>query len=576
MTLLPIVERELRVSARRPKTYWLRLAVAASALILSVWVGVGSSGRTPGVVSNGSALFSGLIVLAFGYCLLVGPFVTADCLSEEKREGTLGLLFLTDLRSYHVVLGKWLATSMAALYGLLALLPSLGLPLLMGGVTPGEYGRAALAVVNAVLFSLTAGMFVSCLSHDQTKAVLGTAVVVLGISGLLPGLAATAATSFFTRPLLHFPAVALASPAYTGYLALASVYPTGKMNYWLSVAIVQAFCWAFMAGTVLVVPRVWRQSRETRPIAYRWLWRFGYTRGWRRRFQRRLRRNPVYALASRLRWPHLVFWVLVALVVINVFWFTYGDRANTAVYQYHVYFSHALVSLNRVWITVMACHFFLEARRGGGLELMLTTPLPVKTLLRGHWRALRQLFFWPIVVIALLHVYFVFGNWRPAMGAAGLGAALRYYGPGAASSLICFLSDVLGLCWLGTWLAVSAKRANLAILHTFALVYLAPRAVDYFAPNLGPQVLQAVLPRGAAHWAYNPLFYYAARALPWVLKNVLFVLWAAYKLHRYFRPAAAQTYRLGHRRVGRWWPLGRSAAAAAGSLVVPEKAMHDA
>ena len=28
MTFLPIVERELRVAARRPATYWLRLGVA--------------------------------------------------------------------------------------------------------------------------------------------------------------------------------------------------------------------------------------------------------------------------------------------------------------------------------------------------------------------------------------------------------------------------------------------------------------------------------------------------------------------------------------------------------------------
>ena len=32
--------------------------------------------------------------------------MTADCLSEEKREGTLGLLFLTDLRGYDIVVSS--------------------------------------------------------------------------------------------------------------------------------------------------------------------------------------------------------------------------------------------------------------------------------------------------------------------------------------------------------------------------------------------------------------------------------------------------------------------------------------
>ena len=72
------------------------------------------------------------------YCLLSGVWFTADCLSEEKREGTLGLLFLTDLKGYDVVLGKLVATSLNGLYAVLAAVPILALPLLMGGVAPGE------------------------------------------------------------------------------------------------------------------------------------------------------------------------------------------------------------------------------------------------------------------------------------------------------------------------------------------------------------------------------------------------------------------------------------------------------
>ena len=72
--------------------------------------------------------FVSLTGFAFSYCLLVGTFFTADCLSEEKRDGTLGLLFLTDLHSYNVVLGKWVAASLAGFHGLLAMLPALGLP----------------------------------------------------------------------------------------------------------------------------------------------------------------------------------------------------------------------------------------------------------------------------------------------------------------------------------------------------------------------------------------------------------------------------------------------------------------
>src|SRR5213079_1264829 len=100
--------------------------------------------------SLGNPLFVLLTGYAFGLCLLAGVFLTADCLSEEKREGTIGLLFLTDLHGYDLVLGKFAAMLISALYGLLTLLPITALPLLLGGVTVGEYWRTALALVNAL------------------------------------------------------------------------------------------------------------------------------------------------------------------------------------------------------------------------------------------------------------------------------------------------------------------------------------------------------------------------------------------------------------------------------------------
>src|SRR5882724_6366533 len=114
MTLLPMVERELRVAARRGGTYWNRLLtpVVLGALL------VGKAVLQPvatGFAPSGLAVFETLAALAFLFCVLEGVWKTADCVSAERREGTLGLLFLTDLKGYDVVLGKlsaaWLASS---------------------------------------------------------------------------------------------------------------------------------------------------------------------------------------------------------------------------------------------------------------------------------------------------------------------------------------------------------------------------------------------------------------------------------------------------------------------------------
>jgi len=129
MTFLPIVDRQLRESSRRPATYRMRSLLALAAL--AIWFFLLIAGTGSGI-RKGMMLFIAIGVLALGFCLVAGIFLTADCLSEEKREGTLGLLFLTELKGYDVVFGKLVATSLHSIYGLLAVLPLLALPLLMG------------------------------------------------------------------------------------------------------------------------------------------------------------------------------------------------------------------------------------------------------------------------------------------------------------------------------------------------------------------------------------------------------------------------------------------------------------
>src|SRR5262245_12834108 len=128
MTFLPIVERELRTAARKRVTIRVRVGAALIALIIGggflvlgmMFRGMGMPGS-----SLGRGIFATLTWLALIAVLSAGLFLTADCLSEEKRDGTLGLLFLTDLRGYDVVLGKLFATSLRAAFSLLAMFPIL-------------------------------------------------------------------------------------------------------------------------------------------------------------------------------------------------------------------------------------------------------------------------------------------------------------------------------------------------------------------------------------------------------------------------------------------------------------------
>lgn len=120
----------------------------------------------------GRELFLVLNITAYYVIWLGVPLLVADAISREKREGTLGLLFLTSLQAVDVVLGKGLILSWRALGLLLAGLPVLILPFLFGGVS----WRHAVFMLGTHLLSLVtalaAGLTASSLSKRFVRAVL--------------------------------------------------------------------------------------------------------------------------------------------------------------------------------------------------------------------------------------------------------------------------------------------------------------------------------------------------------------------------------------------------------------------
>src|SRR5438067_1472724 len=221
MTFLPIAERELRVAARRPVTFWIRFGTALGCLILWLVLAAGNRG-TSGEFSRN--LFTAFSLIAFAFALLSGLTFTADCLSEEKREGTLGLLFLTELKGYDVVLGKLAATSIHGFFATMAVFPVLALPLLMGGVTVGEFWRLLLVILATLVFSLGIGMLSSACSREARQTFAGTLLGLIVFSGGLPAFWWLITSLFRLR--LDF--VLIPSPAYCFRAAYEFCYGTSS------------------------------------------------------------------------------------------------------------------------------------------------------------------------------------------------------------------------------------------------------------------------------------------------------------------------------------------------------------
>ena len=308
MTLLPVVARELRVASRRAWTYWGRVAAGGTALVLSTWLTLVTTAL--GSIGNGEPLFYALSVPALGFTFLAGVLHAADSISGERRDGTLGLLFLTDLRGIDVTLGKLAGNSLGAIYGLVAMLPFLALTLLLGGVTGADYARMILVLLTTLFASLATGLLASVLTVEVRRSVLMAFVLMLAVFLGMPALCGTGSWA-----LHRYSASAEAiewwetgwhnslSPAIGFGFAGSTRYATGSGRYWISIAYTACAGLASLWLASGWLPHTWREPAQERSRSGfdGWLQRLRFTNPESLTQYRRsiLELNPVTWLSAR-------------------------------------------------------------------------------------------------------------------------------------------------------------------------------------------------------------------------------------------------------------------------------------
>ncbi|HTD86216.1 MAG TPA: hypothetical protein VK850_06535, partial [Candidatus Binatia bacterium] len=100
MLALPIARRELLALARAGATWKNRIGV--SVLVMGAGVLLSLLYHYGGQIAMTTAMhFIGSTLSLM--CLFSGVALTADSIAEEKRTGTLGLLFLTHLSPFEIV-----------------------------------------------------------------------------------------------------------------------------------------------------------------------------------------------------------------------------------------------------------------------------------------------------------------------------------------------------------------------------------------------------------------------------------------------------------------------------------------
>ncbi|HZV33869.1 MAG TPA: ABC transporter permease [Verrucomicrobiae bacterium] len=534
MTSLPIVERELRVSARRHLTYWLRVAGAGGLLLvfgLMFTVGTFSRGSGMGIIIFSVLKWIAYIVAA---CMV---FVASDVLSEEKREGTLGLLFLTDLKGYDVVLGKLFSMSLQSFYALLAGMPVLALPLIMGGVTGTEFWRTLLVIFNTMFFSLAVGLFVSSMSREVLKAMnMGGIINLVFLVGLPWGDWARVHWDVMKwKPVLSY-----ASP---GYL-FAAVSSAPANFFWESLGLQHAIAWLFLIAACVIVPRAWQEGNNQKTgwwANFSTRWRFGGKR-WRLAFRQKLMgRDPILWLALRDRWlPRFalaVTFVVMVLAVADV----YKHWKDNQQLMYMTTYSFLLNLGVTLWLASQASRFYVDAVRSGAMELMLVTPLHPAHIVRSQWKALVRTFLLPVL---LLFAFKIASDAESIMGFKKMMATMKAMPkspagfPGnydwmireivqMAGNLINFGLWLTALAWFGMWMGVTTRKVSFAVVKAILLVCLVPWFLELFVMGWGAAMIFTMhLPMWVA--AVPPIVVEMA-------KNIFFIVISRHQLNRRFR-----------------------------------------
>jgi hypothetical protein len=124
-------------------------------------------------------LFGRLHCALFCAIWVLVPMLTADCISRERREGTLGLLFMTSLKGRDIVVAKGLANGLRAVTLGVAVVPVLTIPFLLGGVSWIEALLAVLINANAMCWALAAGLLASAWGKAWHRTLLAAALLVV-------------------------------------------------------------------------------------------------------------------------------------------------------------------------------------------------------------------------------------------------------------------------------------------------------------------------------------------------------------------------------------------------------------
>ncbi len=426
----------------------------------------------PAGYADGRALLVSLTVLLMAVCAVMGVAVTADCLSVERREGTLGLLALTPLTAFDLLLGRLGSAAIHLVYGVFAVLPLMGVSFLFGGVGFADYARLGLVLLNTVWMSLAIGLLVSTVSRNSRRALFaGFALATLIFAGpYLLGEVQAVRSGGRAAPVE--PLWSVVSPVVSlTHAGLLDPLQYNPYRFVFSFLVGHGVAWGLilLAAKVLrktfanlslegVVTKKQRRGRIAESLRKRGE-RFSAAQ---QRFW--LERNPFAWLYSQGRARRsrvdLFVWSMALIG-------TMAFLAERSLGEFAIFILLFTGLFLKVWWLIEVVMAVRREREAGSYELLLTTASDWPAQTRGIGRFLWLQFGRGFVVLGMLCLFFYFTSDRLLHRELSALVAVFFW-----AITLSYVVDLWALKWLGIWSALTRKSIGWTLMGPLISVSL--------------------------------------------------------------------------------------------------------
>ncbi|MDB5390132.1 MAG: gliding motility-associated transporter permease protein [Planctomycetaceae bacterium] len=505
---LPLLMKELLEQSARPRTYAVRVAYALLLLLTVAFFNAGElQAISRGVASFagrlgvGREIFSSIIWFHFVGTYVFLPALVSGVLTVEKERNTLGLLLITRLGPWTIIIEKFASRIIPMFTFLLISLPLMSFAYSMGGMETHMLLLGIWFLMLSVLHVGSIAIMASAFFSGSMASFLGTYLLLS-----LGAIAIPLFDAFFLKSAIAHSLIGKSLGYFSLFPPILFGMIRSDISSWTFGPLTDAFRTFFISVPVLIsilmnltLARYFLVRRadiaSTNPVLSLFKWFDSITFWANDRFARGVvlvkeshhlpEFDPVAWRETSKRslgqFRYLVR-VLVTLLfpTLMLMWVACIMPSKTEFFQTAViYWTFALWIISALLIAVTACNLIASERSRQTLDVLLTTPIGSRDLILQKLGGVRRLMF---VCGTPLLCCLAFQTWRRTPFALGPNENFVYnwgqHQP--VSTLQCLEYMITGgvtiivlfhlTMWLAFWIGFRAKSTSKAILSTLGAI----------------------------------------------------------------------------------------------------------